>query len=172
MQFLAYLAWKKHACKLQIVTTLHFLIAAFVLSGKNALHLSSRNGHSLCVQKLLQVTCSHPLNTVCTGMILLWDNVPNYKILSHSKRFFALVVSRCVCTHSTVQYLFATEQPPSLWPLRAVSLSAPLNNYCQTALAAETAPYRSTVGPVESPWPTGGFTMRGLSLQYCALIAL
>lgn len=37
------------------VLLIDFLWLLLFCSGKNALHLAARNGHSLCVQKLLQV---------------------------------------------------------------------------------------------------------------------
>lgn len=74
-------------------------------SGKNALHLASRNGHSLCVQKLLQVKC----------LLFLF--------YSHFFQFFMFV---CFAFADCIVRVI----------LRAVSLSAPLNNYDQTSLAA------------------------------------
>lgn len=39
---------------------MYLICCIYLLLGKNALHLASRNGHSLCVQKLLQVKCGFP----------------------------------------------------------------------------------------------------------------
>lgn len=54
----------------------------FFLEGKNALHLASRNGHSLCVQKLLQVNQTNLNLCSCTSCPGVWQAETRVRVKS------------------------------------------------------------------------------------------
>lgn len=93
----------KNAC-MQTLDCERIWLLHLSLSGKNALHLASRNGHSLCVQKLLQVKCRcSPLcssSTICTWLI--FTPVRKVAELHGDISYLVVLLVCCISTHSTV----------------------------------------------------------------------
>ena len=94
--------------------------------------------------------------------LLLWGNRTHdnnlYSVDLHIVGLFLHSSTCCSCCR-VVYLLCCICVPQSSFSVtgRSVSVTAPLNNCCPTALAAVPSLHRSTVGPVESPCPSLGF---------------
>lgn len=94
----------------------------------------------------LSVCAETPAGKVHFIIVLLFIYEKKMLFIMHLLSF----LSTLWCVYTALY--FYSSRP---W-VRAGVHSAPLNNYCQTALGTEPSPYQSTLGPVESPCPSGG----------------